>query len=617
VTLPIGSARVTVHADTDPFEREVERGVRKGTEAADDDLKAAGKEMGDSLSESFGDEIEKKTPGIFKRFGERFKREKIKVKADVDVDVDRGVAERIGDEIAEALAGSGGRGGIIGGVGRGVADAIGAGFNVSGRSSLIALLIPLIGAIGFLIAGLLQGITALVALLYVIPSALIAIGVQAGVLFLAFKGLGTAIQGAFAAKNAKELNEAIKDLTPSAQAFVRSLLPLRELFIVLQRSAQENFFAQFGTSITKLSDILGPILLRNINQLAGALGVVAGTFVGAFTSPSFTKFFEQLLPATVKWLDGFGLAIAYVGQGLADLGLATLPFFSAVGEGFNNALIMLGQFLTNLSKDPAFLDFLDRMRVTLPLLGDALLAIGAAFVSFFAALDKAGGDQVLKDIADIFYAIAAFFADPGAIKGLEGLLNLLKGLIGAFLVLGIVIFSVLAFLQFAAEEIKKGWTGLVDWLKARFREFADGAPGFLFTAGKNLIQGLIDGALSKLPNIRNAFSQIAATARDFWPFSPAKEGPLSGSGDPLIAGQKIVQRIAAGIKMETPTLEAASSYATNNINFGPGSIRVGFEGIVPTPQQAETTGAAAGRGIMSQLMIRDTRLQVRMAGTRG
>ena len=105
--------------------------------------------------------------------------------------------------------------------------------------------------------------------------------------------------------------------------------------------------------------------------------------------------------------------------------------------------------------------------------------------------------------------------------------------------------------------------------------------------------------------------------RNFTPLSPAKEGPLSGQGDPLLSGQRIVQRIAAGIRMEAPELRNAIDNATNNIVFGPGSIQVGFSGVVPTPQQAETTGAAAGRGIMSQLALRDTRLQVRMAGSNG
>jgi hypothetical protein len=40
-------------------------------------------------------------------------------------------------------------------------------------------------------------------------------------------------------------------------------------------------------------------------------------------------------------------------------------------------------------------------------------------------------------------------------------------------------------------------------------------------------------------------------------------------------------------------------------------VKVGFEGAVPTPEQAQTTGTAAGRGIVNALAMRNTKLQIR------
>jgi hypothetical protein len=79
----------------------------------------------------------------------------------------------------------------------------------------------------------------------------------------------------------------------------------------------------------------------------------------------------------------------------------------------------------------------------------------------------------------------------------------------------------------------------------------------------------------------------------------------------MIAGQKTMERFAEGIRMEIPAIQAASNEATSNIIFGRDSIRVAFEGALPTEQQAQQTGAAVGAGINGQLAARNTRLAVR------
>ena len=69
----------------------------------------------------------------------------------------------------------------------------------------------------------------------------------------------------------------------------------------------------------------------------------------------------------------------------------------------------------------------------------------------------------------------------------------------------------------------------------------------LFGAGQNVVQGLINGIQSLIGSVGSAMSDIAATIRAYLPFSPAKLGPLSGSGSPEISGEVIAQMIADGI----------------------------------------------------------------------
>jgi hypothetical protein len=51
---------------------------------------------------------------------------------------------------------------------------------------------------------------------------------------------------------------------------------------------------------------------------------------------------------------------------------------------------------------------------------------------------------------------------------------------------------------------------------------------------------------------------MAGTIRRFLPFSPAKEGPLSGSGAPFASGQAIAGGLAAGVRSQLPSVAGAA-----------------------------------------------------------
>src|SRR5699024_3559063 len=52
---------------------------------------------------------------------------------------------------------------------------------------------------------------------------------------------------------------------------------------------------------------------------------------------------------------------------------------------------------------------------------------------------------------------------------------------------------------------------------------------------------------SMISNIGSTMSNVAGTIRDFLPFSPAKEGPLSGDGAPEVSGARIAETLGEGV----------------------------------------------------------------------
>jgi phage-related protein len=93
----------------------------------------------------------------------------------------------------------------------------------------------------------------------------------------------------------------------------------------------------------------------------------------------------------------------------------------------------------------------------------------------------------------------------------------------------------------------------------KIRGFFSGARDWLVQAGRNIIQGLVDGITSMIQKVTDAINAVTRTIRDHLPHSPAKVGPLSGKGDPYYSGKAIGRLLSAGMVDNMDTVQKASS----------------------------------------------------------
>lgn len=671
-----GEAFIDVHANTDPYERELERKIKASSKDAEKILDEVGESWGEHLADSTSKELGKHGDD-FGRAMERSVRGKT-----VHIDGVRYVFDRRGrlhdaagrfvrmfeQEVEKEVARAAGPGGPLDRIGQGFADAVGASFNISGRSPLIALLVPLVASIVALVVAAIQALNSLIALAATLPALLASIGVQVGVLFIAFQGMGTAISGAFAAKNVTELNKALQGLTPSAQNFVRALLPLKQLFTDIKTLVQESFFRALGTGpIADLIKNLRPILTHGLSDVALALGFFFRELAQFFNSPIFIQFVKDIFPATIAWIQIAGPALIHLLRVFVALADLALPFLEKFGMMFANALISLSNFIANRLNSGKARQWLDSMEKTLESVFELLGQVTEFIVILLAQLDEAGGKKLIDELVRFFMIMNAFLSSPAGQKALEGLIDLLIFSIQVVGGLVLVILGLLALLEVMGEAVHAFFSFLIDivgpaigdWfvsilekvgsvgqgiidffrglytpvqttfinlrdtISARLNEaiaFVRGLPEraqqalvnlgkTLFQAGRNLVQGFIDGIKSMVAPLLSAGGWIVSQVARFMPGSPAEEGPFSGSGYTLYRGQRMVQDLIRGIKMEAPELREVSTDAMSQINFGRGAIQV--NGNFDTEQQATRTGTAVGNGINAMLAAQQTRLAVR------
>lgn len=142
----------------------------------------------------------------------------------------------------------------------------------------------------------------------------------------------------------------------------------------------------------------------------------------------------------------------------------------------------------------------------------------------------------------------------------------------------------------------------VKGLPGRIKNAIGNIGSLLYQAGRNVIQGLIDGIRSMIYSVGSSMGDIAATIRSYLPFSPAKTGPLSGSGNPENSGVKIASMVGDGLEIGASQVadsmrRTLSPLSAQNIGgtLSPAASMVrSYAGTAAAP---ETATDAAGTGV--------------------
>jgi hypothetical protein len=185
--------------------------------------------------------------------------------------------------------------------------------------------------------------------------------------------------------------------------------------------------------------------------------------------------------------------------------------------------------------------------------------VGAITKKVIPALEKwwrDHGPQVIGSLRNTVHALGNFFHALGntvhAIEnGIHAYSNYLHALGNVFHALGNVLHAV-GNVERAVSGSTMAVIRFASSIPSRITKAIGNVGSLLFNAGKNIIQGLIDGIKSKIGAVGNAIGGVASKIRGFLPFSPAKEGPLSGSGSPFKAGQNIARMIGEGMASGRP-----------------------------------------------------------------
>ena len=596
----LGEAYIEVHADTGPFDRELAASIEAALIKAEAAMRSRGRDAGNAFSQGVETAVKDRT----KHIGENLSDDLVHAAENAGKDVknaledvlslapninDSGLdksrnrfaqwANDIGQSVSQGLSSASS---AISGFANELSQIF------QGGGSILfnpGVLLTLFGYLGGAILGLTQLLTPLGALFLALPAALSAVGVEVFVLMAAFDGLGKAIKGAFLAKNATDLEAALKGLTGSTRSFVADFYEVGKVWRDIVKVAQDNFFRPLTGVIDNLIKNLRGPLLSGVAKLADSLGFSIGLIGTVLAGPAMQKLIKDLFPALAKIVDKLsGPFVELLGSllGLID---NSLPFLSDLADILGSVFKQVADWLNQIGKDGSLKKFFGDAVVTIKIVLIVLGQVWDFIKSILAAVQQGNGNNFLLALGAAFEGLAKFFASDFGKKAVADMITSAEGAIVVVSGLIIVIFSLYEAMILAFQAIGAFFSWLWNDILVPIGNAIGTFFSKLFTA---VNQGWIDIATAgqqawqtlqtafynavgyintKWQNLQDGIRTTWANVIVFFQSIPTRiRNAIGDLGSLLVnAGRSMINGLISGIESAIPGLKSTLNWVTDHL----------------------------------------------------
>lgn len=309
-----------------------------------------------------------------------------------------------------------------------------------------------------------------------------------------------------------------------------------------------TLIAAFGTVFATLAAQI-PSLMLSLGQ-----ALVAGVQV-AFSAISANS------GAIAGFISGFGASLA---AGLQTLGTTVVAALPSIGQSIASALPTLIPALMS-----AIVNVITSLAAALPGIAVAIIQQLPAIIGGLATGIINGLPTLLGAFISVVTSIAANF--PGIFMAVAATIPAIIGNIARpFAGLG---GRILGFIRDIPGQIIGMFAGAGSWL---------------VNSGAALMNGFKQGILGAVESVKSAVRGALQKVRDFFPFSPAKVGPFSGSGYTSVSGEHLMRDFGKAIGAQGKFVRGQVDGVLSSLDFD----QIGADGLgmVSAPQLKDYTG---------------------------
>ncbi len=401
-----------------------------------------------------------------------------------------------------------------------------------GFQQLHPILLPVVELVAALLKAItsISGVGALVALSAILSRLGISFGAQKAAITSFINGLRALASAAGRARVVSVVATAARGLAAAIGAVVAAIGGVAAAIVVIVA-----LVAAFAVAL-----VIFPKFRAKVIEVVKAIGTgLKDALQGVL------DFFAQLPSKVLGFVTGVLTTIVNAFKALPGLiisAIVTLPglliefFLTALGHVLATIITVIGNIIVFFIELPGKII-------------DAISSLATSIVEFFTGVFDTVSQAVQTGVTN---AVEFFAALPGrllaAAQALPGLLSDL---------------ATEAFNRFK-DAIVNGAEGALEFargLPEKIKSAIGSAGNILYKAGVNVIKGLINGMKSMLGEVGDAIADVTNKIKNALPGSPVKEGPLSGSHQPNMLGEKLSAMIADGIRAGVPAIRKATNQA--------------------------------------------------------
>lgn len=378
-----------------------------------------------------------------------------------------------------------------------------------------------------------------------------------------------AMASAFAAalpQMVASVTAALPGIANALVSVVQTLAPALMTILPQITQAFSDMFAQLPGLISTYGQPMLAAFVTLFVTLAGqipSLMTSLGQALVAGVQAAFSAISDNS-GAIAGFISGFGASLA---SGIQTLGATVVAALPSIGQSIASALPTLIPALMS-----AITSVITSLAAALPGVAVAIINQLPAIIGGLATGIVNGLPTLIGAFVSVVTSIAAnfpsiFMAVAGTIPAIIGnIARPFAGLGGR--ILGYV----------------RGIPGQIIGLFA-------GAGSWLVNSGAALMNGFKQGILNAVESVKSAVKGALQKVRDFFPFSPAKVGPFSGSGYTSVSGEHLMRDFGKAIGAQGPFVRGQVDDVLGSLDFD--QIDTADLGMVSKPRLADYTGMVA------------------------
>lgn len=211
-----------------------------------------------------------------------------------------------------------------------------------------------------------------------------------GTVKLATVGMGDAMD-AVASGDAKKLAEALKELSPEAQEFVKAVAGAKPEFDEFRKGIQDIFFTDMGAGVTTLADSLLPRLGDSLGETAGLFNRTAREALAFAATDEAITSLNDVIYSSNGALDNLLGAATPLAAAFMDIAAVGADFFPSLTSGADLAAQSFADMIQNARETGQLHQFFSDALDTLGQLGQVALNVGQIITAVFSAGADTGG----------------------------------------------------------------------------------------------------------------------------------------------------------------------------------------------------------------------------------